>query len=254
MSMTAGLSKNRWLRIPRAVREARLRLFCLPYAGGAATVFSAWPALVPGALEICAVQLPGRENRINEKPLTHLPDLVERLVIELEPWLNKPFALFGHSLGAMIAFEWARQLTGRYRPVHLFLSACPAPDVPRRTALHNLPDEAFIKALQERYRQIPEAVAQNPELMQLLLPMLRADLTLYETHVPLDDNPLHCPISVFGGLQDDLVDSGKLGAWRRWTTADFNQCLFPGGHFYLRTAQAPLLRTMARTLNLEENP
>lgn len=245
---------SRWIVVPRPNREAQLRLFCFPYAGGGATLFSAWPSALPATLEVCAVQLPGRENRLSEAPLTCLPDLIEQLTVALEPWLNKPFAVFGHSLGAVIAFEWARRLRPWHQPVHVFLSACPAPDTPRPAPLRGLPDGAFIEGLQNRYRQIPQAILQNSEMMALLLPMLRADFTLYETYTYVADAPLDCPICVFGGLQDHLTNRQQLAAWRAQTTSDFTQRMFPGAHFFFKTAQAPLLQAIVQALNLEGNP
>ena len=246
-------SVSPWLTVQRHSTEAHLRLFCFPYAGGGASIFSGWSKALPSSVEVCTVQLPGRENRLGEIPLTHMPDLVEQLSVALGPWLDKPFALFGHSLGALIAFEWLRCLPPRYQPVHFFLSACPAPETPRPAPLHSLPDGEFIDALQNRYQQIPQAILQDPEMMGLFLPVLRADFTLYETYTYVAGMPLACPVCAFGGLQDHLSNRAQLTAWHPYTSSVFTQRMFPGGHFFLKTAQTPLLQAIVQTLNLAEN-
>ncbi len=178
-------STNTWLRINQPRPQARLRLFCFPYAGGAASLYRTWPQHLPPTIELCAVQLPGRENRIRESPYTNLVDLVAALLPNLLPVLDKPFALFGHSMGALIAYEVARQLQQhRQIPTHLLVSGRRAPVLPEPEALpHTLPsDEAFLRELHRRYHNIPTVLFEETELRALFVPLLRADLTLVETY------------------------------------------------------------------------
>lgn len=240
---------NSCVMVLQPKQQATLRLFCFPYAGGGATLFNTWPSALSDAVEVCAIQLPGRENRLHETPVTEWPVLLEQLTAELEVWLDKPFALFGHSMGALLAFAVAQHLRPRFEPVHLFVSACPAPGMPQPPALHGLSDEDFVTAIQARYQNIPESILQQPEMMALFLPSLRADFTLYGTY-SADTTPLACPITVFGGLQDHLINREHLTAWRVQTTGRFALRMFPGAHFFLKTAQAPLLQTIGQTLTL----
>ncbi len=229
---------------------ARLRLFCFPYAGGAASVFSMWPGNLPPEVEVCPVQFPGRENRLSESPFTQLKPLVLALAQAIRSYLDKPFAFFGHSLGAVIGFELARQLRRENGPgpLHLFVSGSPAPQLPRRhPAIHQLPEEGFIKEL-GRINGTPEAVLHNVELMQLFLPVLRADFAMYETYHYAVDGLLDCSLAAFGGLEDSEVSRRDIEAWQDQTCGAFKLRMFPGDHFFLRSARTPLLRAISQDL------
>jgi medium-chain acyl-[acyl-carrier-protein] hydrolase len=188
--------------------------------------------------------LPGRENRLREQPCTSLTGLVETLATAMEPDLDRPYAIFGHSMGAWIAYELARELRRRYgrQPVHLFVSGRQAPQIAERQhPIHELPDAVFIAEIQRRYEPMPAAIVQDRELMDLLVPILRADLRLIESYTWTDDAPLDCPISAIGGLHDQRVSLDGLAAWRAHTTASFDLARFAGGHFFLHTARDQLL-------------
>jgi medium-chain acyl-[acyl-carrier-protein] hydrolase len=164
--------------------------------------------------------------------------------------MDKPFAFFGHSLGALMSFELARYLRRCYRltPVHLFVSAHKAPQIPSRDRpIHALPDAEFVEELRQ-LNGMSKQVLESPELMQILLPILQADFTVCETYVYEDDSPLDCPISALGGLQDEYVSQESLEAWREHTCATFSLHMFPGDHFYLNTDRLLLLCTLARAL------
>jgi medium-chain acyl-[acyl-carrier-protein] hydrolase len=241
-------STNTWLRINQPRPQARLRLFCFPYAGGAASLYRTWPQHLPPTIELCAVQLPGRENRIRESPYTNLVDLVAALLPNLLPVLDKPFALFGHSMGALIAYEVARQLQQhRQIPTHLLVSGRRAPVLPEPEALlHTLPsDEAFLRELHRRYHNIPTVLFEETELRALFVPLLRADLTLVETYQCTQLLPLPCQLVALGGTDDPRVAPHELQAWQVLTQADFASHRFPGGHFYLNEQVQPLLATIA---------
>ena len=228
----AMMALNPWIPYQKSKDDACLRLFCFPYAGGSASIFTLWPKEAPATIEICSVQLPGRETRRQEAPVNRLALLLPQLEAALRPLLDKPFAFFGHSMGAILAFELARRLGPQAAPRALFLSACPAPGTTRLAPLHQLPQAEFVAALQERYPMMDQGILQDPELLQLFLPVLRADLALYETYVYAAGVPLSCPIHVFGGLQDHVVRRAHLAAWQPETTGDFTQRMFPGDHFF----------------------
>jgi medium-chain acyl-[acyl-carrier-protein] hydrolase len=226
-----------------------MRLFCLPYAGGGASVFRSWSKDLPQNLELCAVQLPGRENRVREPPFRHISALIEILTESIKSYLNLPFAIFGHSVGALVAFELARQIRRVYglSATHLFVASRRAPHLVSQEAIHRLPDASFIEELR-RYDGIPELLLREKELMQLLLPAIRADFAINETYVYSAEEPLECPISVFGGLNDPKVSSDYLTPWREHTRRVFSQHIFPGNHFFLQSSRELLLQRIADDL------
>lgn len=241
---------NSWVTCPRPNPRAYLRLFCFPYAGGAASAFCTWSDDLPRGVEVCPIQLPGRESRLGEPPFTRLAPLVQALAPAIRPYLDKPFAFFGHSMGATISFELARQLRQQDDPgpVHLFVSGSRAPQIPDPDPpIHHLPEAEFVEELR-RFNGTPELVLQNAELMQLFLPLLRADLALHEAYTYTADEPLDCPISAFGGLEDEEVSRDELAAWRDQTRGAFTLRIFPGDHFFLRSARALLLWAVSQDL------
>jgi medium-chain acyl-[acyl-carrier-protein] hydrolase len=240
-----------WFHCRRPNPQARLRLLCFPYAGGGVAVFRAWPSLLPAAIEVWALQLPGRDGRLREAIPAGLPALAAALADGLVPQLDRPFACFGHSMGALLAFEFARQLRqrGQAGPEHLLVSARRAPHLPRTEApLHALPEGPFIEMLRQRYNGIPAAVLAEPELMQLFLPMLRADFRLIETYAYQSEEPLACPISAYGGAEDPWARPEELAAWQAQTRGAFHLQVFPGGHFYLQEALPQLLGSVSHAL------
>lgn len=186
-----------------------------------------------------------------ETPFTRLSLLVKAMAQGLVPLLDKPFAFFGHSLGALVGFELAHRLRWQsgVQPVHLFVSAARAPQIlSRHRSIHALPEKEFLAELR-RLNGTPRKVLANAELMQILLPVLRADFAAYESYVySIERPPLGCSISAFGGLQDHRVSRGDLEAWRHQTSAPFSLRMFPGDHFFLSTTEPPLLKTLAQDL------
>jgi medium-chain acyl-[acyl-carrier-protein] hydrolase len=240
-----------WVIYPKPQPQARLRLFCFPYAGGGASIFRSWPEGLPDEIEVCAVQLPGRERRLREPPETRLAPLVDALAHALRPTMHLPFALFGHSMGALIAFDLARRLRqqGGPRPLQVFISARRAAHLPSTDPpIHQLPTAAFLEQLQQRYNAIPPAVLAEKELMDLFLPTLRADFAIHETYVYQADAPLSCPLAAFGGLQDRRVDRDSLEAWGEQTRNRFSLRMFPGDHFFLQSARGQLLQALCEDL------
>ena len=246
-------SDAEWLIFSQSRSQARLRLYCLPHAGGGAAAYAAWANLLPPDVELCRVQLPGRENRLREAPFAALTPLVEVLAKVLRPHLDLPFALFGHSMGALIAFELARQLRcdSGVLPAQLFVSGRWAPHWPSPDpALAQLPDAEFIATLRARYNNIPDIVVNDPELLAIYVPLLRADVTLLDTYVYTPDRVLDCPIVALGGVDDERVPYASLEAWREHTTQSVRVRQFPGGHFYLQSGYPALLKVLAQELAL----
>lgn len=239
-----------WVAHHKPNPRAHLRLFCFPFAGGGASVFRAWPAEAVPQIEVCPVQLPGRENRLLDEPLTRVSAVVEALAPVLLPHLDLPFAFFGHSLGGLISFELARLLRREYgkAPAHLFVAGCAAPQIADPDLpIYNLPEPEFVAELR-RLKGTPEGVLQQPELMQMLLPCLRADFEMGSTYEYVADEPLPYPISALGGLADPEISRADLEAWREHTRAKFVLRMLPGEHFFLLTTRTQLLQMIALDL------
>jgi medium-chain acyl-[acyl-carrier-protein] hydrolase len=241
----------RWITRPRPAPRARLRLFCIAHAGGGASAFRGWADALPAEVEVMPVQLPGRENRVAERPFDRLEPLVDALADVLESVHTLPFAVFGHSNGALIGFHLARVLRARGRPgpVHLFASGRRAPDLPSdRAPTYHLPDDAFLAELKE-LGGLPQVVLEHEELLSLLLPVMRADVAIHETYLHREEPPLECPITAYGGLSDPKVSRAQLQGWERHTGGPFVMRMFPGGHFYLQDDRAATLRTLSADLH-----
>lgn len=226
---------------------AQARLFCFPFAGGGASFFWPWIASLGPAVELWALQLPGRESRWGETPYQRIEPLVKRLADDLEPLLQPPFAFFGHSMGAFILFELARELRrrGRKGPSLLLVSAARAPHTPNQDEpINGLSDAQLIERLR-RLDGIPEPLFEHVDVLQLMLPVLRADLTLCDTYECAEEGPLDCALTVFGGVADQKAPRELLEAWRYQTTGRFALRMFPGGHFYLGAARSQLLEAIA---------
>lgn len=231
--------------------QGSLRLFCFPYAGGSAQLFSDWSKDLPETVEVCSIELPGRGTRVSEPPFTQLLPLVEAIATAIHPLLiHQPFAFFGHSLGALISFELSRVLVSEYGlcPSHLYVSGRAAPHLPKPNPIHNLPEPLFLDQLRH-LNGTPEEVLQNAELMQLFVPTLRADFALNDTYTYTEAHPLNCPITAFGGLQDPEYNYEQLEAWHIHTTDSFSLKMFPGGHFFIKTARHLVLQALAQALS-----
>ncbi|MDB9371991.1 thioesterase II family protein [Nodularia sphaerocarpa] len=247
-------TKNPWLIFPQPNPQAKLRLFCFPYAGGGASIFREWYKQLNSEIEICAVQLPGRENRLIEAPFNHLQPLINALSQEILPNLNQPFAFFGHSMGGLICFELARYLQQKHdlKPLHLFISGARAPHIPeRKPPIHSLPQPEFIQELR-RLNGTPAAVLENRELMEFLSPTLRADFAILETYIYTESAPLSCGITALGGLEDTEVTPEELAAWKQHTSGNFSMEMLPGNHFFLHSHRVQLLELLSKYIEFPD--
>lgn len=243
-------NSDKWFLIPQRKPQASLRLFCFPFAGGNGAVFMPWAARLPADVELNAVQLPGRGARISETPLNNIQHMARACADAMAPLLDRPFVFFGHSMGAMLAYELTRELRRRGLPLpqQLMVSACRAPHCELgREPLHNLPKPQFIDAV-ANLKGTPEAAIANPELMDLLEPVLRADFTAAESWVYTPEPALALPIAAFGGTQDHWVARTVLSAWREHTTAGFWQQNFAGDHFYILQQTTALVQQISQLL------
>jgi len=239
-----------WFQIGPTSEQVEFRMFCFPYAGGAALMFKKWRDFLPPTVQVIPVELPGRGARLREPPFVGLPALIEELEAVIWPLLDKPFVFFGHSMGAIIAFELARFLRRKYghEPQALFVAGRRAPQILKREPVtFNLPKDAFIEEL-IKLEGTPKEVVEHVELMELMIPLLRADFQLVQTYEYITDTPLQCPIIVYGGLQDYETPREMLLPWKELTCSRFALHMLPGDHFFLRSSQAQLLGMLAGEL------
>ncbi|HEY0474886.1 MAG TPA: alpha/beta fold hydrolase [Kribbella sp.] len=253
--MTLMPPHSSWVTVTCPRPAARLRLFCLPFAGGGASRYRDWPKSLPDDVEVVPIQLPGRESRFCEPAIDSVEVLADQLVEGITGYLDRPFALFGHSMGAFIAFELARRLRRlSLEPVHFFASGCRAPHLPNRSGnRHVLSDTQFLAALRE-LNGIPSDLLENADFMDLLLPMIRSDFKLAETYRFSPQPPLRCPVSAFGGRADDEVSDGDLKAWSHHTTGPFEVHLLSGDHFFVNSSRATLLQLVRSKLSWAPAP
>jgi medium-chain acyl-[acyl-carrier-protein] hydrolase len=248
--MSATPPVEPWIAYHPPRTGVRLRLFCFHYAGAGASVFRGWPDAFPPEIGIYPVQLPGRERRFREPPFTDMESLIAALTPALANYFDLPFAFFGHSMGALISFELARQLrrVGGPAPSHLFVSGRRAPQLPSpMPPLHDLPQNELMERLRE-LEGIPSEFAEHEELMDCLLPIIRADFTLCETYRYAKEEPLDCPLTVFGGADDAHVNPTELAAWAQHTRRPYKLLVLPGNHFFLHEQRQQLINAVVKDL------
>ncbi|WP_426454321.1 thioesterase II family protein [Paenibacillus sp. S-38] len=241
---------SKWIVRTSSTERPVFRLFTLPYAGGSASIYREWAKSLPQSIEVCSIQLPGRESRLFETPYMTLQPMMEKICEVIRPLLDIPYALFGHSMGALIAYETARRLQSEgHPPVHLFVSAQSAPHrrKPAEELRHLLPDDRFIEKLRS-LEYTPEEVLRNRELMELLLPMLRADFSVCDTYRFTPGEQLQCPVSAFGGDADKGISLESLEAWGECTEDGFSLRMVQGDHFFLHPYKDVLTADIADKL------
>jgi medium-chain acyl-[acyl-carrier-protein] hydrolase len=229
----------------QASQDPKIRLFCFPYAGGSAQVFRNWQDHLP-EIEVCPVDIAGRGKLFRKPLLRDLPSMVHSIMESLLPQITGPFILFGHSMGALISFEVARELRrrGLMGPLHLLVSGRQAPQIEdQNDPKYKLPDAEFIAELR-RLDGTPDEVLDNPELMKLVLPLLRSDFELVHTYKYRFESPLSCPITAYGGIGDQDVTIDDLRSWQAQTSSTFSLKMFPGSHFFIHSSGKKLIETV----------
>lgn len=247
--MTACTYPDAWVS-PESESESGIRLFCFPYAGSSAQIFHSWQHELPNEIDVSPIHLPGRGKRLREKPFTDLLALAEVLSGEISSHIDKPYALFGHSVGATIAFEVARALRreGLPLPLHLFVSGCRAPQLAdTRYHSYDLPSAELIGRLR-KLNGTPLQILESPAIMEFFLPIIRADLQMIQTYNYSVEAPLSCPISAFGGWQDLEEPPEMISAWHEQTSSSFQRQMFAGDHFFLHSEHDHLLQAISQQL------
>jgi len=248
--MTTKNTFTDWVTCPQPNPQAKLRLFCFAYAGGSATVFRTWANYLPPTMELCPIEIPGRGRKIKSLAYTEIQPLVRAIAINIIPYLDKPFAFFGYSMGSLISFELTKLLRSEYNfhPLHLFVAARQAPQFPAENPpISQLPDTDFLTAISQ-FNGISDAVLKSAELMQIFLPIIRADFKVLESYWYTPQAPLDCPITAFGGLQDPTVSYTALSGWKEQTLTSFCLHQIDGDHFFINTNKSNLLNNVIQSL------
>ncbi len=248
----SDLTQGNWLVCPQPRPDARMRLVCFPFAGGGASAFADWSELVPDNVELCIVQMPGREDRLREPLLTDMSALVDALARELQVISDRPFAFFGHSMGAIVCYEVTRRLRAlnMRMPEHLFLSARAAPQLQTHgEPLRSLENDEFMQRLHDMYGAVPDAIRQSTKLQEVFLPILRADVALLETHAHDTVEPFDCPVTVFGGAEDPAISTEMLAGWKTLTSNSFAQHEFSGDHFFIHAEREGVVSVVIQQLS-----
>lgn len=228
----------------------RIRLFCFPYGGAGASCYYGWQASLPHQVDVAAVEYPGRDGRWAEAACFSVDELAEDFLRQEGASCEGRFALFGHSLGALVGFEATRILRDRGQPLPevLFVSGSPAPHIPRsRPMISHLPKQEFLETLVREF-DISKALLEDSTVAEIVYPILRADFQVVEGYKYNDMAPLDCSIVALGGTQDAEASEASVSAWRRQTNAGFELCLIEGGHFFISEKQAQVLSVVARGL------
>ncbi|HUR58101.1 MAG TPA: alpha/beta fold hydrolase [Opitutaceae bacterium] len=240
-----------WWTCPRRAPAAPLRLWCLPFVGAGAAIWYPWAAPIARTAEIMAARLPARETRFGEKPLTRVTQVVDALVGHIAQFADEDYALCGHSLGGLVAFELARRLRsmGVPNPRAVIVCATRAPDRPRpEPPVHHLNAREFIAQIEQRYGAIPAEIRDHPDVLELLLPALRADMEIYETYRHVPAAPLDVPILALGGTGDRIVSQADVLGWRMHTSVQCETAFFAAGHFFPQTHQGEVVPVVRRFL------
>lgn len=240
---------NSWLRVYHSPPAARLRLVCLPHAGGSASAYRSWAALLPEAIELVAIQYPGREDRLADPLIDDIAEVIERISAALRTLPSRPYALFGHSMGSAVAYELAHHLrvSGQPEPVRLFVSGRRAPADAVGGSVHLGDDEALCTELL-RLGGTDAQVLADPALRRMVLTYVRNDYRLIERYRPTSRPPLACPVTAFAGQDDPEFSTAHSVGWARLSTGGTDAESFPGSHFYLAARRDDLLAAILRRL------
>lgn len=246
---------NKWIVVPNPRPAAKIILLCFPFAGGSSNSFRSWAGILPPSVELWAIELPGHGSRLSEPLVENIEDLIVPLSEGIVGSLEKPFAIFGHSMGALLGFEVALYLQNHFQKIaeHVFLSGHGAPGTPRHEPeIHHLPKPQFLAKIKE-YNGTPQEVLENEELMDLMFPILKADFKLCETYRHNNSGKLQAPITALGGIQDPSITRQDMEQWAQFTSSSFNVRFFPGDHFYLLHHKINLLKAILTDISSHFN-
>lgn len=243
-------TRYEWISTESGVPRNKPQLFCFPHAGWGGSGYRPWQVGLAEVAIVLPVYFPGHEHRIREPLFDQLCPLAKAAAEAIAPHIVGEFALFGHSMGAFVAFEVARSLRRiGLLACGLWAAAAPAPHLPLRLPpLHHLPEVEMIERLEARYGELPAEVKASREMMSAITPVIRADLRAVETYRYEPEIPLDCPIHVLGGAEDTTVSMAELAAWRAQTRGAFSCRILPGGHFFIENARREVLSLVARQL------
>lgn len=242
-----------WIRQYHEAPRARASLLCFPHAGGSATSFLHLSKVLSPHIAVAAVQYPGRQDRRAETPLSSATTLADQISDVVADWVDRPCAIFGHSMGAVVGYEVARRLISAGGAVPaLFVSGRRAPHLPAPDRVHTMADEQIISELR-LLNGTQRQVLEDEELVRMALPAIRADYRAIETYQHVPRPPLDVPIHAFVGRSDPRVAVADVEPWAAYTTAEFTLSTFPGGHFYLAEAQPALAAAITAVLTPRRN-
>lgn len=251
------VAESPWVRrVPKP--HARVRLVCFPFAGGGASIYSRLADALPQSVEMIAVQLPGREDRSREQPPSSVPSLASAVSVALLPYADFPMAFYGHCAGALLAHEVAHEIRNRYgiRAVHLFAGAQGAPHLNRAARvrpLHSMSDSGMLFELANR-GGLPDSVAANEDLVNMLVPLLRADFALWENYSFGEHPRLDIPITTLRDPEDPFCDAGAIAAWEEYTSDEFNSVLVRGGHYFITSCEQQVGNVISEMLVDTDSP
>ncbi|OJX13879.1 MAG: hypothetical protein BGO77_01000 [Caedibacter sp. 37-49] len=244
------LHKQSWFLFPQHNEMATKRLFCFHYAGGNAHIFYPWAKHLDPSIELISVQLPGHGTRFTEPLFTSMDPLIDNLGTQIVDYLDRPYFFFGHSLGGLIAYALTHYMQRNSLPLPdcLFVSGKTPPHFKTSDKISHLPDLDFLEEV-KKYNGLPEEILQNQELVEIWLPILRADFQILETFIRPDDYKLSCDLMALGGVNDIMVTPSRVELWQDYTTACFKALFFPGDHFFINPQQTQVIEMISKVMH-----
>ncbi|MEU6167578.1 thioesterase II family protein [Streptomyces tanashiensis] len=245
----ASTREDLWVRRYHSAPDSPMRLVCLPHAGGSSTFYFPVSKALSPAVEVLAVQYPGRQDRLAEPGIESLPELADRIFEALQPFTDRPLALFGHSMGAVLAHELALRMrdAGLPDPVRLFVSGRRAPSCRRDEDIRLRSDAGILDELKALHGT-DESMLNDPDVLDMIMPAIRSDYRAVETYQLASDGLLSCPVTVLTGDDDPRVAPAEADLWREYTTGETDLHVFPGGHFFLADRAADVVSLVADRL------
>ncbi|MEX2963534.1 thioesterase II family protein [Microbulbifer sp. TYP-18] len=246
-----SVKNNPWLVNYTNRPTAEVRLICFHYAGGSASAYRNWPKFLSANVDLLGVQLPGREGRYQEDFITNFDELIGKVVVALEPVIDKPYVVFGHSMGSLMSFECLRQIGSKGLPLPLFYipAGRRSPQFPEdEPPIAHLPEGDFLTALLKEYEDNLGDVLRNKDLREVFIPQLRADFKLCENYCYREKEKLNCPIYAFGGEQEQKLGEKEIQGWAAHTNCEFFAKRFPGDHFFIHKSESMVVREINRYL------